>query len=278
MFRLALVLLAAFATHQATAAPCNPCGDAYTMTGSGGSFSDGAGGSLSCSKLVEFAADRQSHHDVCYIINNYARKNCGCVDGNGNPAPDLPYLSETAQCNFCGDNDGENGSDLWTIDPAKFETLVDTTIAVEETTYDGKCGLLWNILMEQAGYLTPSQCIIAQDAIRDQCGCALRDASGNKITRGTGGGGDPSPPMPASSNPPPPTASTISSPPPPSPTPAISNPSPDTCVKLNAVCTSTPCCSGFVCKHMAGTAFCDHDDRRRRHLRAGGGTNDETPV
>jgi hypothetical protein len=43
MFRLALVLLAAFATYQATAAPCNPCGDAYTMTGSGGSFSDGAG-------------------------------------------------------------------------------------------------------------------------------------------------------------------------------------------------------------------------------------------
>jgi hypothetical protein len=42
---------------------------------------------------------------------------------------------------FCGENDGqENGSDLWTIwiDPAKFKTLVDTTIPVEGTTYDGK--------------------------------------------------------------------------------------------------------------------------------------------
>lgn len=131
--------------------------------------------------------------------------------------------------------------------------------------------------MDQAGYLTPSQCTIVQDAIRDQCGCALRDASGNKITRGTGGGGDLSPPTPESSNPPP-TASTVSSPPPPSPTPAISNPSPNTCVGLNAVCASTPCCSGFVCTHMAGTAFCGHDNRRQRHLRAGGGTNDETQV
>lgn len=48
--------------------------------------------------------------------------------------------------------------------------------------------------------------------------------------------------------------------------------------QLNAVGTKTSCCSGFVCMHMAGTAFCDYDDRCQHHLSAGGGTNDETPV
>jgi hypothetical protein len=43
MVCLALVLFAAFATHQATAISCNPCSDAYMMMGSGGSFSDGTG-------------------------------------------------------------------------------------------------------------------------------------------------------------------------------------------------------------------------------------------
>lgn len=93
-----LLALALFTTHYqgATAAPCLPCGAGYTMTGSG-SFSDGAGGSLSCSKLAEFASDRQSHHDVCYIINNYARTNCACKDSSGNLAPVLPALSDTEQ-------------------------------------------------------------------------------------------------------------------------------------------------------------------------------------
>jgi hypothetical protein len=50
MLKFVFLLLA---ISQATAAPCNPCGDGYTMTGGGGSFSDGAGAFFSIESLFQ---------------------------------------------------------------------------------------------------------------------------------------------------------------------------------------------------------------------------------
>ena len=72
MIRLVVFLLAAFATHQATAAPCNACGTGNTMTGSGGSFSDGAGTFFSCWKTTKCNARRFTHS--CFLHSLHHRR------------------------------------------------------------------------------------------------------------------------------------------------------------------------------------------------------------
>ena len=118
--------------------------------------------------------------------------------------------------------------------------------------------------MTGEGYLTPAQCIVASANLAGPCGC------GNPNTRGIGG-------------------------PAPAPTPkqdsyyivTVVNSIPgsgggrtdsETCIsEPNGDCTNTPCCSGMVCTHMGGNAYCANDDRRQRHLRVGDKTQKDEP-
>lgn len=244
MLRLSLLslLLALFTRHAL--ASCPVCGVGYTMKGSG-SFSAGAGGTLSCNDLVSFAADRGPTTDVCYIIQSYARTHCGCVDKDGKPAPPLPFLSETVQCQPCG---GTGGNDLWTMDPVKAEVLVDSGIDVPKADGSGTidyilyCNDCWDNAMNPLGVFTPAQCSVLQNqGVRNTCGCALRDAAGNKVTRGNNPSPTPSPPNNPS----------------PTPAPPSSGPGPSGgCKEMNSVCGGdSECCSG-TCMDIAGTGRC----------------------
>lgn len=158
----------------------------------------------------------------------------------------ISSLTYTIYSNVCGDNDGTNGSDLWTTDPALWEALADTGIVAGDTTFQMQCGQMWNDAMDPDGIFTPAWCLTAQDNVRSFCGCALRDAAGNKINRGTG---------PVSSTPAPTPAPVTAPTPAPVYAVAVSTGG-GGCVGLSSVCTNTPCCDGYVCQAMAGSAYC----------------------
>lgn len=100
MLRLSLFLLLALVLRQSSAAPCNPCGaSGYTMkANSNKSFGDGANGRLTCGTLRSWATQRQSHHDVCHTIVNYARQYCSCRNSSGQAPKALPVKSNTGTC------------------------------------------------------------------------------------------------------------------------------------------------------------------------------------
>lgn len=168
----------------------------------------------------------------------------------------MSYYNDLLRCNFCGDDTGNNGSDLWTIDPSKWDYYVSYSgIYAGNTPFSGKCGPLWDIAMDPQGYLTKAQCPLIQEGMRQVCGCALRDATGKEI-RGTGGSDyNPSPtPSPLS-----PTTRR----PTPSPTPGNNNIG-GQCAKLNGLCDNKECCSEYTCKKFGNNkSYC----LKNRHLR-----------
>ena len=127
---------------------------------------------MSCRDLFSIADDRRDGTDVCYLVMNYALEHCNCMDDYNNPAPDLPYQDSTAPCNICG---GSSGSDFWTIDSARAEKSVPTSLGISI-----KCEFLFETALE--GAFLPSQCPSVQDATRNACGCGLRDSNGNTIS------------------------------------------------------------------------------------------------
>jgi hypothetical protein len=165
-----------FSVHYTLGEPCQPCGDSqYQMATPGATFYAGVE-EMSCRDLVSIAGDRRHGTDVCYLVMNYALEHCNCMDAYSNPAPDLPYKDSTAPCNICG---GSRGSDFWTIDSAREEESVPTSLGISV-----KCGFLFQTALE--GAFLPSQCPSVQDATRNACGCALRDSTnGNAISGGS---------------------------------------------------------------------------------------------
>lgn len=139
----------------------------------------------------------------------------------------MPYKDNTAYCNMC---DGPGGSPLWTIDPSRAESFVQTGVH----SFGSKCQRIYDFGTKYQAF-TAKQCPTIQANTMNKCGCALRDSHGKAI-KGTGGGGSPQP----------------------------------TCKKLNGNCKSQPCCPGFTCKSYAygKLKFCK--PQGRRNLRADG--------
>lgn len=106
MLRIPLLLLALFTFQEASALDpngvCNPCGlDGYYPTVNA-VFSDGAGGSISCSQVQEWAGDRLNKHDFCSTCVSYSRTHCECKNSSGQLAPPLQYRSYTGgNCAVC---------------------------------------------------------------------------------------------------------------------------------------------------------------------------------
>lgn len=277
-FLLLSILVACWSRHVA-AQMCQACGIGYEMT-KDASFSDGAKGKLTCKDLVAFAGDRKQNSDVCSIIINYARQNCGCVNSvTKEPAPQLPATSLTSVCNPCG---GSGGSDLHTMDRSKAvqEKLVFSGITVGTTPWSLYCEDLWEGTMDPdggQGYITSKQCPQVQNAnVRRECGCALRDASGNLMStdRNIGSsppGNPPGPPPPGNPPPPPPPAPPANPPPGPPPGPPSG---PSKCGGTSKPCSNDDdCCGSKTCMIMStGKGYCSAG---RRGLRAASEHKDE---
>jgi hypothetical protein len=82
--------------------PCNPCGAAgFTMKASmNKSFSNGAGGTITCGTLADWATQRSKTSDVCGTIVSYARQYCNCRNAAGAAPPPLPVNSQTKTCSL----------------------------------------------------------------------------------------------------------------------------------------------------------------------------------
>jgi hypothetical protein len=99
MLRLSLLLLALFTASAEEM--CNPCGLSGYRPTKNASFSDGAGGTLTCDKVVGFAASRKPSSDACSTFITYCRIHCACKNSAGQLAPPLPVKSDTGACSYC---------------------------------------------------------------------------------------------------------------------------------------------------------------------------------
>ncbi len=134
--------------------PCKPCGaPGFTMKASmSKSFSNGAGGTITCGTLANWATQRSATSDVCGIIISYARANCNCRNAAGAAPPPLPVVVHTQTCSLgC------------TVLEGRKETFVPNIIG----NWGAKCKFIKTYAATNA--FTPAQCPAVRSAAQNFC-------------------------------------------------------------------------------------------------------------